>query len=221
MLSVQIHLVIRQFCPCHCSHRVQPCFYPCVSTSPLSSFYPCVSTSPLSSFYPCVSTSPLSSFYPCVSTSPLSSFYPCVSTSALFPSLSLSRKSFCERAAAFPCQTCFSALQYSRPRSSCATSVLRNLRTRSRATSGLRNAEDSLSLSLAVIDVGSWPRLLEGQLSGLRGRYKYGCLSDFWDFWILDFVPFGLRLARDLSPNGFLAKTFEARNVSLRRRAQQ
>ena len=79
----------------------------------------------------------------------------------------------------------------------------------------------SLSLSLAVIDVGSWPRLLEGQLSGLRGRYKYGCVSDFWDFWILDFVTFGLRLARDLSPNGFLAKTFEARNVSLRRRAQQ
>ena len=110
--------------------RLQPRFYPCISTSPLSSFYPCVSTSPLSSFYPCVSTSPLSSFYPCVSTSAL--FLVNLSVSGLRPSL---------------CQTCFSALQYSRPRSSCATSVLRNLRTRSRATSGLRNAEDSLSLS--------------------------------------------------------------------------
>ena len=83
MLSVQIHLVIRQFCLAiahSCSALLLSLRFDLASLLVLS----LRSTSPLSSFYPCVSTSPLSSFYPCVSTSPLSSFYPCVSTSALF-----------------------------------------------------------------------------------------------------------------------------------------
>ena len=117
--------------------RVQPCFYPCVSTSPLSSFYPCVSTSPLSSFYPCVSTLPLSSFYPCVSTSPLSSFYPCVSTSPLssfYPCVSTCPRSF----AIYPCF---------RPRLSFRLSLfLVNL-----YVSGLRPSLSDLFFGLAVL----------------------------------------------------------------------
>ena len=71
----------------------------------------------------------------------------------------------------------FSASQHPRLVACDLTSVLRSLRTRSRASYVRRRTLgqprcEGLSLCLAVTDRGSWPRLLKGQLRGLLGRYK-------------------------------------------------
>ena len=70
--------------------------------------------------------------------------------------------------------SCFSASQHSRLVACDLTSVLRSLRTRSRASyvrwrTLAQPRCGGLSLSRAVTDRGSWPRLLKGQLHGLPG----------------------------------------------------
>ena len=180
-------LLLSSLCP-----RVSPLLLssPCPRVSPLllSSLCPRVSPLLLSSLCPRVSPLLLSSlsalpsllvFHPCVDS--LSSLVSCPRSYSRILSVCLDLAflvnlpvSGLRPSRDAEIGSCFSASQHSRLVACDLTSVLRSLRTRSRASyvrwrTLAQPRCGGLSLSRAVTDRGSWPRLLKGQLHGLPG----------------------------------------------------
>ena len=182
------------FRPCFYPRSVlvfRPCFYPrsvLVFRPCFSSLCPRVSPLLLSSLCPRVSPLLLSSlsalpsllvFHPCVDS--LSSLVSCPRSYSRILSVCLDLAflvnlpvSGLRPSRAAEIGSCFSASQHSRLVACDLTSVLRSLRTRSRASyvrwrTLAQPRCGGLSLSRAVTDRGSWPRLLKGQLHGLPG----------------------------------------------------
>ena len=172
MLSFEFNLIL---CPCHISLLLV-----LASILALSSCFALASILALSSCVALATALPsLLVFHPCVDS--LSSFMSCPRSYSRILSVCFDLAflvnlpvSGLRPSRAAEIGSCFSASQHSRLVACDLTSVLRSLRTRSRASYvGWRTLAQprcgGQSRSLAVTDRGSWPRLLKGQLRGLPG----------------------------------------------------